>query len=52
LAWLVDLPAMTTLALCGAWVIGWAWSSRFAPQRQFWHDAWAGTQLVHEPIPD
>ena len=52
LAWLVDLPAMTTLALCGAWVIGWAWSSRFAPQRQFWHDAWAGTQLVHEPVPD
>ena len=52
LAWLAQLPVMLTLALTMAWVLVWAWSSRFAPRRQFWHDTWAGTQLVHESIPD
>jgi uncharacterized RDD family membrane protein YckC len=52
LAWLAQLPVMLTLALTMAWVMVWAWSSRFAPRRQFWHDTWAGTQLVHESIPD
>lgn len=28
------------------WVAFWAVLSRFHPQRQFWHDAWAGTRLV------
>ncbi|WP_299765116.1 RDD family protein [Ramlibacter sp.] len=28
------------------WVLLWAMLSRFHPQRQFWHDAWAGTRLV------
>lgn len=28
------------------WVAVWAVLSRFHPQRQFWHDAWAGTRLV------
>jgi uncharacterized RDD family membrane protein YckC len=28
------------------WVLFWAVLSRFHPQRQFWHDAWAGTRLV------
>ena len=28
------------------WIFVWAWLSRFHPQRQFWHDAWAGTRLV------
>lgn len=28
------------------WVAVWAVLSRFHPQRQFWHDALAGTQLV------
>jgi uncharacterized RDD family membrane protein YckC len=28
------------------WVAFWALLSRFHPQRQFWHDAWAGTRLV------
>lgn len=28
------------------WVAVWALLSRFHPQRQFWHDAWAGTRLV------
>lgn len=32
-----------------AWVAIWALLSRFHPQRQFWHDAWAGTRLVNAP---
>lgn len=35
----------TTLLVIG-WVIVWALLSRFHPQQQFWHDAWAGTRLV------
>ncbi|MBV2163522.1 MAG: RDD family protein [Comamonas sp.] len=29
-----------------AWVVLWMAASRLHPQGQFWHDAWAGTQLV------
>lgn len=28
------------------WVAFWAMLSRLHPQRQFWHDAWAGTRVV------
>jgi uncharacterized RDD family membrane protein YckC len=28
------------------WVLVWALLSRFHAQKQFWHDAWAGTRLV------
>lgn len=31
------------------WVVFWALLSRLHPQRQFWHDAWAGTRLVEAP---
>jgi uncharacterized RDD family membrane protein YckC len=34
------------LALVGTWVACWALLSRLHPERQFWHDAWAGTRLV------
>lgn len=34
-----------------AWVAFWALLSRFQPQRQFWHDVWAGTRLVEAPEP-
>ncbi|AEG93398.1 Conserved hypothetical protein [Ramlibacter tataouinensis TTB310] len=37
------------LVLFIAWVALWALLSRFHPQRQFWHDAFAGTRLVSEP---
>ena len=33
------------------WVAFWATLSRFHPQQQFWHDAWAGTRLVEAPEP-
>lgn len=29
-----------------AWMVLWAFSSHLHPQKQFWHDALAGTQLV------
>lgn len=32
--------------LFAGWVAFWALLSRLHPQRQFWHDAWAGTRLV------
>jgi uncharacterized RDD family membrane protein YckC len=32
--------------LFAGWIAFWALLSRFHPQRQFWHDAWAGTRLV------
>ncbi|WP_137895885.1 RDD family protein [Ramlibacter sp. 2FC] len=42
-----DLPAAEILVLLAGWVLVWALLSRFHPQRQFWHDALAGTRLVH-----
>lgn len=35
-----------TLWACAAGVVLWAALARLHPQRQFWHDAWAGTRLV------
>jgi len=56
-SWLWFLPPLAVLAplkLRGpeiavvmlGWVAVWAMLSRFHPQRQFWHDALAGTRLV------
>lgn len=43
-----DLRATEILVLLAGWVLVWALLSRFHPQRQFWHDALAGTRLVHQ----
>lgn len=57
-AWLWLLPPLAvsglaglpggemTVLLCG-WIVIWALLSRFHPQRQFLHDAIAGTRLIH-----
>lgn len=45
IAW-TDWPIGTGLWVLPLWVMLWAISSRIHPQRQFWHDAWAGTCLV------
>ena len=56
-SWLWFLPPLALIApfkLGGAqnlvlvlgWVAVWALLSRFHPQRQFWHDALAGTRLI------
>lgn len=59
-SWLWFLPPIALLAPLNAggatitaamlaWVAVWALLSRLHPQRQFWHDALAGTRLVASP---
>ena len=43
------LPALEVGVLTLGWIIIWALLSRFHPQRQFWHDSWAGTRLISTP---
>ena len=45
-AYALGVTAIEVLVLTCGWVAIWAILSRFNPQRQFWHDAWAGTRLV------
>lgn len=58
LSWLWFLPSLLVLStlpisvgetavLVLGWIAVWAVLSRFHPERQFWHDAMAGTRLVH-----
>ena len=60
LSWLWFLPALAMQAplklsvgesavVTIGWVAIWAVLSCFHPQRQFWHDAFAGTRLVSSP---
>ena len=50
-AYLFGVPAVEVLVLLFGWVAIWAILSRFHPQRQFWHDALAGTRLVYfQPV--
>ena len=57
LGWVWFLPPLAAIApfklsggesvlLISGWVIVWALLARFHPERQFWHDVWAGTRLV------
>jgi uncharacterized RDD family membrane protein YckC len=46
LIWALELPLGSGSVLILGWVVIWAILSRFHPQRQFWHDAWAGTRLI------
>jgi uncharacterized RDD family membrane protein YckC len=59
LSWFWLLPPLALSAALGAsgaetsvlmigWVLVWALLSRFHPERQFLHDALAGTRLVHD----
>ncbi len=41
-----SLPPAEVTVLSVGWIAIWALLSRFHPQRQFWHDAWAGTRLI------
>jgi uncharacterized RDD family membrane protein YckC len=45
ISWLFGVAVKEALVLAGGWVAIWAILSRFHPQRQFWHDAIAGTRL-------
>ncbi len=42
----LGLPAVEVTVLVVGWISIWALLSRFHPQRQFWHDALAGTRLI------
>ena len=42
----LGLRAGEVAVIVAGWVAVWALLSRFHPQRQFWHDALAGTRLV------
>ncbi|HMS27559.1 MAG TPA: RDD family protein [Burkholderiaceae bacterium] len=46
-AW-IPLTALETVASVVIWVLVYAQLSRLHPDRQFWHDAWAGTRLVQK----
>ncbi|MDB5929359.1 MAG: domain containing protein [Polaromonas sp.] len=45
-SWVLELPPLKGAVLAMGWVAIWAILARFHPQRQFWHDAWAGTRLI------
>jgi uncharacterized RDD family membrane protein YckC len=58
MSWVWFIPPLALLApysltageiavLFLGWVCFWALLSRFHPQRQFWHDALAGTRLIN-----
>lgn len=44
--WGFGLTGAESVVLVLGWIAVWAVLSRFHPRQQFWHDAWAGTQLV------
>lgn len=46
LTWVAGLPSSEGTVLALGWIAAWAVLARFHPQKQFWHDAWAGTRLV------
>ncbi len=46
ISWLFGLPGREAAVLALGWVPIWAILARFHPDRQFWHDAMAGTRLV------
>lgn len=50
-AYSLGVSAVEVLVLTFGWVAIWAILSRFHPERQFWHDAMAGTRLVHFELP-
>ena len=63
LSWVWFLPPLTAMApfhlsggesfvLLTGWVLVWALLSRFQTDKQFWHDVWAGTRLVHFETPE
>lgn len=45
-AWWFDLKGGESIVMVLGWVAVWALLSQLHPRQQFWHDAFAGTQLV------
>jgi len=51
-SWLFDLPATEGAVLTVGWVAVWAALALFHPEKQFWHDAIAGTRLISWKAPE
>lgn len=51
-SWLFQLPASEGAVLALGWVAVWAVLALFHPDRQFWHDAIAGTRLISWKPPE
>ncbi|NBS74280.1 MAG: RDD family protein [Betaproteobacteria bacterium] len=51
LSWFFHMNAILLSVSVMGWVVLWALLSRLHPTQQFWHDRWAGTQLIHQTIP-
>ncbi len=45
-AWLLHATGAEVAVLVLGWALVWALLSRFHPQKQYLHDAWAGTRLI------
>ena len=52
IGWLFGLPATGIAVIALGWVFVWALLARFQPDRQFLHDAIAGTRLVTWKAPE
>ena len=51
-SWAMALPGREGAVLTLGWVAVWAILARFHPQKQFWHDAFAGTRLITWVAPE
>lgn len=51
-SYLLHLPAVEGAVLLVGWVLVWAVLARFHTQKQFWHDALAGTRLITWTTPE
>jgi uncharacterized RDD family membrane protein YckC len=51
-SWLFKLQATEGALLALGWVAVWAVLARFHPDKQFWHDAIAGTRLISWKAPE
>ena len=45
-SWIFNIEVRNSLFLAAGWILFWALLSRLHPQRQFLHDAMAGTRLI------
>jgi uncharacterized RDD family membrane protein YckC len=46
LSQMLGFTTLQSISLSVLWVATWAASSRLHPDRQYWHDQWAGTRLI------
>ncbi len=51
-AWALGASGKEGAVLAVGWVAVWAVLARFHPRKQFWHDAFAGTQLITWKAPE